>query len=57
MSLLSQDQILQKKARQLCRHDGNAGSLDDLENGVSGVSMLTVVADEEERCEYLNRAS
>jgi hypothetical protein len=31
-------------------------SFDDFENGVSGVTMLTVVADEKERREYLNRA-
>jgi hypothetical protein len=35
---------------------GKAWSLDDFENGVSGVTMLTVVADEEKRREYLNRA-
>jgi hypothetical protein len=28
----------------------------DFENGVPGVTMLTVVADESERREYLNRA-
>ena len=53
---LSRDQILQKKARQLCYREGKAWSLDDFENGVSGVTMLTVVADEEKRREYLNRA-
>lgn len=56
MSEQSQDQILQKKARQLCRAKGNAWSLDDFENGVHGVTMLTVVADEKKRREYLNRA-
>ena len=48
--------ILQKKARQLCLGDGKAWSLDDFENGISGVTMLTVVADEKKRREYLNRA-
>ena len=32
--------ILQKKARELCRHEGNAWSLKDFENGVPGVTML-----------------
>ena len=48
--------ILQRKARELCRHEGNAWSLKDFENGVPGVTMLTVVADEKKRREYLNRA-
>jgi hypothetical protein len=48
--------ILQKKARDLCRREGNAWSLKDFENGVPGVTMLTVVADEKKRREYLNRA-
>ena len=38
--------ILQKLARDLCRREGNAWSLKDFENGVPGVTMLTVVADE-----------
>ena len=38
--------ILQKKARGLCRGEGKAWSLRDFENGVPGVTMLTVVADE-----------
>jgi hypothetical protein len=50
------DVILQEKARDLCRREGNAWSLKDLENGVPGVTMLTVVADEKKRREYLNRA-
>jgi hypothetical protein len=33
---LSQDQILRKKARQVCSREGKAWSLDDFENGVSG---------------------
>jgi hypothetical protein len=53
---LSEHRILEKKARQLCRRDGKAWSLDDFENGVSGVTMLTVVADEKKRGEYLSRA-
>jgi hypothetical protein len=48
--------ILQKKARDLCRQEGNAWTLKDFENGVPGVTMLTVVADEKKRREYLNRA-
>jgi hypothetical protein len=56
MSEQSQDQILQKKARQLCRREGKAWSLDDFEDGVFGVTMLTVVADEKKRREYLNQA-
>ena len=47
--------ILQKKAREL-RSEGKAWSLRDFENGVPGVTMLTVVADENKRREYLNRA-
>jgi hypothetical protein len=48
--------ILHKKARQLCIGEGKAWSLKDFENGVPGVTMLTVVADERKRREYLNRA-
>ena len=48
--------ILQKKARQLCSREGKAWSLNDFENGVPGVTMLTVVADEKKRREYLDRA-
>jgi hypothetical protein len=33
-----------------------AWSMHDFEKGVSGVTMLTVVADEKKRREYLNRA-
>ena len=47
--------ILQKKASQLCRGEGKAWSLKDFENGVPGVTMLTVVADERKRREYLIR--
>ena len=50
------ERILQRNARELCRHEGNAWSLKDFENGVPGVTMLTVVADEKKRREYLNRA-
>ena len=50
------DLILQKKARELCRHEGNAWSPRDFENGVPGVTMLTVIADDKKRREYLNRA-
>jgi hypothetical protein len=48
--------ILQKKAKELCRSEGKAWSLNDFENGVPGVTMLTVVADEKKRREYLNQA-
>ena len=48
--------ILRKKARQLCIGEGKAWSLKDLENGVPGVTMLTVVVDEKKRHEYLDRA-
>jgi hypothetical protein len=47
---------LRQLARQLCYRDGRAWSLSDFENGVSGVTMLTVVADERKRREYLKRA-
>jgi hypothetical protein len=48
--------ILHKKARQLCIDEGKAWSPKDFENGVPGVTMLTVVADEKKRREYLDRA-
>jgi hypothetical protein len=38
------------------RSEGTAWSLRDFENGVPGVTMLTVVADEKKRREYLNQA-
>jgi hypothetical protein len=47
--------ILQTIAKELCRREGKAWSLRDFENGVPGVTMLTVVADEKKRREYLNR--
>ena len=47
---------LRKLARQLCYRDGMAWSLSDFEKGVFGVTMLTVVADERKRREYLKRA-
>jgi hypothetical protein len=37
----------------LCRRDGKAWSVDDFESGVSGVTM---VADNNDRKAYLNRA-
>ena len=49
-------ELILRKARELCRRDGKAWSLRDFENGVPGVTMLTVVADEKKRLEYLNRA-
>jgi hypothetical protein len=51
----SEDQILEK-AKEQCRCEGKAWNLDDFENGVSGVTMLTVVADDDDRTKYLNRA-
>jgi PPOX class probable FMN-dependent enzyme len=45
-----------EKAKELCRRDGKAWSLDDVEGGASGVTMLTVVADDNDRKAYLNRA-
>ena len=39
-----------------CIDEGKAWSLKDFENGVPGVTMLTVVADEKKRREYLNQA-
>ena len=45
-----------EETRELCRSEGKAWSLRDFENGVPGVTMLTVVADENKRREYLNRA-
>jgi hypothetical protein len=55
MSVPSEDQVLEK-AKEMCRGDGKAWNLDDFENGVPGVTMLTVVADDNVRGEYLNRA-
>jgi hypothetical protein len=52
---LSEDQILQK-AKELCRHDRKAWSLGDFENRVPGVTMLTVVVNDNDRTEYLNAA-
>jgi hypothetical protein len=40
------ERIVWKMARDLCLREGYAWSLKDLENGVPGVTMLTVVADE-----------
>lgn len=56
MSVPSEEQILEK-AKELCRCEGKAWNLDDLKNGVSGVTMLTVVADDNDRTKYLNRAN
>jgi hypothetical protein len=36
--------------------EGKAWKLEDFENGVPGVTMLTVVADDNDRTSYLNRA-
>jgi hypothetical protein len=43
-SKLTEDQILQK-AKDLCRSEGKAWSVDDLKNQVPGVSMVTVVGE------------
>jgi hypothetical protein len=50
------ERIVWKMARDLCLREGYAWSLKDFENGVPGVTMLTVAADEKKRREYLNRA-
>jgi hypothetical protein len=55
MSPPSEDQILEK-AKEQCRCEGKAWNLDDFENGVSGVTMLKVVADDNDRTYYLTRA-
>jgi hypothetical protein len=55
MSRLTKGEIL-KKAKKLCRCDGKTWSVDDFENGVAGVTMLTVVAEDSDRTEYLSRA-
>jgi hypothetical protein len=55
MSELTEDEIFQK-AKDLCRKDGKTWSLDDLQNRVPGVTMLTVVADDNDRTYYLTRA-
>jgi hypothetical protein len=51
----SEVQIL-RKAKELCRLDCKTWSIHDLEAGVAGVTMFTVVADDSARTEYLNRA-
>ena len=56
MSAPSEEQILEK-AKELCRCEGKAWNLDDFKNGVSGVTMLAVVADDNDRTKYLNRAN
>jgi hypothetical protein len=55
MSKPTEDQILQK-AKELCWGGGKAWNLDDFQNGVSGVTMLTGVADATERLLCLSRA-
>jgi hypothetical protein len=55
MSPPSEDQILEK-AKEQCRCEGKAWNLDDFKNGVSGVTMLRVVADDNDRTKYLNRS-
>jgi hypothetical protein len=52
---LSEVQIL-RKAKELCRLDCKTWSTHDFENGVDGVTMFTVVADDSARTEYLNMA-
>jgi hypothetical protein len=54
MSKPTEDEILQK-ARERCWGGGKAWSLDDFQNGVSGVT-ITMVADATERILYLSRA-
>jgi hypothetical protein len=55
MSAPSEDQIL-KKAKELCRCECKAWNLDNFENGVLGVTMLTVVADDNDRTYYLSES-
>jgi hypothetical protein len=55
-AILMSELILRNKAKQLCRDEGKAWSFDDFENRVPGVTMLTIVADERKRREYLDRA-
>lgn len=55
MSAPNADQILEK-AQELCSGEGKAWNLNDFENGVSGVTMLTVVADDNDRTRYLIQA-
>jgi hypothetical protein len=55
MSEPSEDQIIQK-AKELCRREGKAWSLDDFQNGVPGITMVSVVAKDSDRTHYLNRA-
>jgi hypothetical protein len=56
MSAPSEEQTLER-AKELCRCEGKAWNLDDFKNGVSGVTMLAVVADDNDRTKYLNRAN
>jgi hypothetical protein len=55
MSNLTEDEILEK-AKELWWSGGKAWSLDDFQNRVPGVTMLTKVADATERLLYLSRA-
>jgi hypothetical protein len=55
MSPPSEGQILEK-AKEQCRCEDKAWNLDDFENGVSGVTMLPVVASDNDRTYYLKRA-
>jgi hypothetical protein len=56
MSELTEDEILQKAAKDLCRNDGKAWSLDHLQNRVPGVTTVSLIADDNDRTEYLNSA-
>jgi hypothetical protein len=47
---------IHKLAKQLCYSEGMAWSLRDFEQGVPGVTIFTVVADEKKKQGYLNRA-
>jgi hypothetical protein len=55
MSELTEDETLQK-AKDLCRNDGKAWRLGDLQNRVPGVTMVSLIADDNDRTEYSNRA-
>ena len=55
MPKATKDEIL-RKAKELCRCDGKTWSPDDFEDGVAGVTMLTIVAEDSDRKAHLKRA-
>jgi hypothetical protein len=48
--------LILQRAKEMCHKDGKAWSLDDLENHVPGVTMVTLIASDDDRIEYLNRS-